>query len=48
MTGRAIWGDIPFEIDRIGPTEGKDDTEVENGIFPSLPNPRICKNRFIV
>ena len=36
MTGRAIQGDIPFEIDCIGPTEGRDDTEVENGIFPRI------------
>ena len=24
MTGRAIQGNIPFKIDRIGPTEGRD------------------------
>ena len=37
MTGRAIRGNILFEIDRIGPTEGgRDDTEVENGIFPPI------------
>ena len=36
MTGRAIRGDILFEIDRVGLTEGRDDTEVENGIFPRI------------
>ena len=36
MTGRAIRGDIPFEIDSIGPTEGRDDTEVEYGILPRI------------
>ena len=36
MTGRAIRGNLPFEIDRIGPTKGRDDTEVENGIFPRI------------
>ena len=39
MTWRAIRGNIPFEIDRIGPTEGRDDTEVENGIFPHIARP---------
>ena len=48
MTGRAIQRNIPFEIDRIGPTKGRDDTEVENGIFPVLPDPRNCNNRFII
>ena len=42
MTGRAIQGNIPFKIDRIGPTKCRDDTEVENGIFPILPDPRIA------
>ena len=32
-------GDILFEIDRIGPTEGRDDTEVKNGIFPPIARP---------
>ena len=36
MPGRAIRGDILFEIDRVGLTEGRDDTEVENGIFPRI------------
>ena len=36
MTGRAIRGNNPIEIYRISPTEGRDDTEVENGIFPSI------------
>ena len=27
-------GEYSFEIDLIGPTKGRDDTEVENGIFP--------------
>ena len=36
MTGRAIQGNFPFEIDCIGPTKGRDDTEVENGIFPHI------------
>ena len=39
ITGRAIRGDILFEIDRIGPTEGRDDAEVENGIFPHITRP---------
>ena len=39
-------GNILFEIDRIGPTEGRDDTAVKNGMFPILPNPR--NNRFIM
>ena len=34
LTGRAIRGNIPFEIDHIGPTEGRDDTEVKNPILP--------------
>ena len=42
MTGRAIQGNILFKIDHIGRTRGRDDTEVENGIFPVLPNPRIA------
>ena len=29
-------GDISFEIVRIGPTEGRVDTEVENGLFPPI------------
>ena len=41
MTGRSIWGNILLEIDRISPIEGRDDTEVENGI---LPDPRNCNN----
>ena len=40
MTGRAIWGNIPFEIDRIDPTEGRNDTEVENGMFPRIDQPK--------
>ena len=36
MTGRAIRGN---EVDRIGPTEGRDDTEVENGIFLGITRP---------
>ena len=39
MTGRVVQGNIPFKIDRIGPTEGRDDTKVEN---PVLPDPRIA------
>ena len=39
MTGRAIQGNILFEIDHIGPTEGRDYTEVENGIFPHIARP---------
>ena len=42
MTVRAILGNIPFKIDHIGPTEGRDNTEVENGIFP-----RYCPTRGI-
>ena len=48
MTGRAIQGNIPFKVDRIGPTKGKDDTEVENGIFPRIAQTEDCSNRFIV
>ena len=38
ITGKAIRGNISFEIDRISPTEGRDDTEVENEniIFPHI------------
>ena len=32
-------GNILFEIDSISPTEGRDDTEVENGIFPRITRP---------
>ena len=39
MTGRAVQGNIPFEIDLIGPTEGRDDTEIENGIFLRIARP---------
>ena len=39
MTGRAIQGNIPFEIDHISPIEGRDDTEVEN-IFPPIAQPK--------
>ena len=42
MTGRAIQGNIPFKIDRIGPTKGRQDTEIKNRIFPILPDPRIA------
>ena len=39
--GKAIRGNIPFEIDRISPTEGRDDTEVGNEdiIFPHIARP---------
>ena len=39
MTGRAIHGNILFEIKHIAPTKGRDDTEVENGIFPRIARP---------
>ena len=39
MTGRAIQGNIMFEIDGVSPTERKDDSEVENRIFPSIARP---------
>ena len=29
-------GDILFKIDRIDPTKGRVDTEVENGKFPPI------------
>ena len=32
----TIHGNIPFKIYHIGPTEGRDDTEVENRIFPRI------------
>ena len=44
MTGRAILGNIPFKIDHVSPTEGRDDTEVENRI---LPDPRNCNNNLL-
>ena len=40
MTGRAIGGNIPFEINCIGPTKGKDDNAVENGRFPRIARPK--------
>ena len=39
MTGRAIQGNILFKTDRIGPTEGRDDTEVESGLFTCIARP---------
>ena len=36
MTGGQYGEIFCFEIDCIGPTEGRDDTEVENGIFPCI------------
>ena len=36
MTGRAIQGNIMFEIDGISLTERRDDSGVENRIFPSI------------
>ena len=48
MTGRAIRENIPFQIDRISPTIGRDDTEVEMEYFPVLPDPRNCNTRFIM
>ena len=39
MAGRAIWGHNPFGIDRISSTEGRDDTQDENGIFPPIARP---------
>ena len=32
-------GNILFEIDSIGPTEGRENTEVKNGIFPRIAWP---------
>ena len=32
-------GDISYEIERIGPTEGRDDTLVVNGIFTPITRP---------
>ena len=40
MIGRAIWWNILFEIDCIGPTEGRDDAEIENGIFHCIARPK--------
>ena len=42
----GIWGNIPFKIDRIGPTKGREDTEVENS--PILPDRRNYNNKFII
>ena len=39
MTRRAIQGNIMFEIDGISLTERRDDSEVENRIFPSIARP---------
>ena len=39
ITGREIQGNIPLEIDRINLTEGRGDTEFENGIFPHIVRP---------
>ena len=39
MTERGMQGNIPFEINHIGLTEGRDNTEVENGIFPRIARP---------
>ena len=36
MTGRAIQGDFPFEAGHITPTEGRNDTEAENGMSPHI------------
>ena len=41
-------GKFLFKIDRIGPTKGRDDNEVKNGIFPHIVRPGNCNNRFIV
>ena len=37
---RAIQGNIMFEIDGISLTERRDDSEVENRIFPSIARPK--------
>ena len=37
-----IQGDIPFEAGRFSSTEGRDDTEAENVVFPVMPAPRNC------
>ena len=31
MSDRGMWGDIQLEAGSIGPTEGRGDTEAENG-----------------
>ena len=42
-TGRAIQGKILFKIDRIGPTEGRDDTRGrEQNISPYCPTRGIA------
>ena len=39
---------IPFKIDCICPTKGRDNTEVENGTFPNIARAKNCNNRFII
>ncbi len=39
LEGNHIQGNIPFKIDHIGPTKGRQDTEIENGIFPHIVRP---------
>ena len=39
LEGNHIQRNIPFKIDRNGPTKGRQDTEIENGIFPHIAGP---------
>ena len=39
-------GKYSIEINRIGLTKGRDDIEVENGIFPILPDKKNYNNIF--
>ena len=43
MTGRAIWENIPFEVDHIGPTEERDDKRSKNGIFPHIARTKVLQ-----
>ena len=45
--GEYSVSDRPYQPDHISLIAGRDDTEVENGIFPLLPDPRNCNNRLL-
>ena len=47
MTGRAVWGDIPFEAGRIGQTKEGTIPKPRTECLPVLPDRRNCYNRFI-
>ena len=45
--GEYSVSDRPYQPNRISLIAGRDDTEVENGNFPLLPDPRNCNNRLL-